>query len=69
MPGFVYLASDKKDGYFVTHSSAYTIPAGQGTTVFGFVPVVYRTEHYLDGKRAKPEKSLPEEPSRIERVK
>jgi hypothetical protein len=36
---YVYLSSDKKDLNFVHRSGVYTVPAGQGTTVFGFVPI------------------------------
>jgi uncharacterized repeat protein (TIGR02543 family) len=36
---YVYISSDTKDAYFVHRSGVYSVPAGQGTTVFGFVPI------------------------------
>ena len=36
---YIYLASDVKDKTFDHHTGVYTVPEGQGTTVFGFVPI------------------------------
>ncbi|MDR1571677.1 MAG: hypothetical protein LBS32_04050, partial [Clostridiales Family XIII bacterium] len=36
---YVYISSVPTDKYFKHRSGAYTVPDGQGTTVFGFVPV------------------------------
>ncbi|MDR1589287.1 MAG: hypothetical protein LBS51_03745, partial [Oscillospiraceae bacterium] len=36
---YIYISSDLKDAYFTHRSGVYTVPDGQGTTVFGFVPV------------------------------
>jgi hypothetical protein len=36
---YIYLSSDQNDAYWVHRSGVYTVPAGQGTTVFGFVPI------------------------------
>jgi hypothetical protein len=36
---YVYISSDEQDLDFVHRSGVYSVPAGQGTTVFGFVPI------------------------------
>jgi uncharacterized repeat protein (TIGR02543 family) len=36
---YVYISSDTRDAYFVPRSGVYSVPEGQGTTVFGFVPI------------------------------
>jgi uncharacterized repeat protein (TIGR02543 family) len=43
---YVYLASNKQvNDYFIKHSGVYSVPAGQGTTVFGFVPMTYSSSY------------------------
>jgi hypothetical protein len=41
-PYYVFISSSPRDNKFYTRSGSYTIPAGQGTTVFAFVSV-FRT--------------------------
>ncbi|MDR2138677.1 MAG: hypothetical protein LBP50_03910, partial [Tannerella sp.] len=40
---YIYLSSDDQDGLFVQRSGVYSVPSGQGTTVFGFVPITTAT--------------------------
>ncbi|MDR1192761.1 MAG: hypothetical protein LBK98_01115, partial [Peptococcaceae bacterium] len=41
-PYYVFISSSPRDNKFYTRSGSYTVPAGQGTTVFGFVSI-YRS--------------------------
>ncbi|MDR1368613.1 MAG: hypothetical protein LBJ72_00605, partial [Dysgonamonadaceae bacterium] len=36
---YVFISAATRDGYFRTRSGSYSVPKGQGTTVFGFVSV------------------------------
>jgi hypothetical protein len=36
---YVFISAAPRDGVFHTRSGSYTVPAGQGTTVFGFVSI------------------------------